>query len=327
LFPRRADSIFDAMTDAVLEAVPNFSEGRDARVVDAIVEAIAAAGADVLDRTMDPDHHRSVVTLVGPPEVVERATIAGARVAVERIDLRAHRGVHPRVGALDVLPFVPLVGLTMEDAREVAWRVGRALVEEVGVPVYFYGQASDPPGRRLAELRRGGFEALVDAWPDDRRPDLLPPAWPHPGAHPTAGVVCVGARPILLAWNVFLEGIALAEARRIAATIRETGGGFPGLRALALELPRRGAIQVSMNLEDPRLSSPMAVFRRIEELAAAAGGRVVETEVIGMLPDELVLEAAAERLGLADPALRRMLSRRLVEHLATHRGDPDPGEG
>jgi glutamate formiminotransferase len=304
------------MSAAVLEAVPNFSEGREPAVVEEIVEAMRAAGADVLDWSMDPDHHRSVVTMVGPPAVVEEAAVAAARVAVARIDLRRHRGVHPRIGALDVLPFVPLIGLTMEDARASARRVGRRLAEELGIPVFFYAQASDPPGRRLAELRRGGFEALAAGWPPDRRPDLLPPAWPHPGAHPTAGAVCVGARPVLLAWNVYLGGITFEDAAAIAAQIRERGGGFRGLRALALQLPQRERLQISMNLEDLEATSPMEVFRRIEALVAERGGSVLETEVVGLLPDELVLSAAADRLRLTGATTRRLLSRRLAEHLA-----------
>lgn len=304
------------MSGGILEAVPNFSEGRDLETIEEIVEAIRSAGAEVLDWSADADHNRSVVTMIGPPAVVERAALAAAAVAFERIDLRRHRGVHPRIGALDVLPFVPLVGLSMDDARDSALRVGRSIAHDLGVPVFFYGEASDPPGRRLAELRRGGFEALAAGWPPDRVPDVLPPAWTYPGAHPTAGVTCVGARPVLLAWNVLVDGLTLREAADIAGRIREAGGGFTGLRALALELPSRGALQISMNLEDPRRTSPIDVFETIERLVAEVGGRVVETEVIGMLPDELLLSAAASRLRLRDATTRRMLARRLVEFQA-----------
>lgn len=300
----------------ILEAVPNFSEGRDLDVVGAIVDAIRGAGAKVLDWSADPDHNRSVVTLVGAPDTVARAALAGARKAVELIDLREHEGVHPRIGALDVLPFVPLAGMSMAEARAVAHRVGRAIAEEVGVPVYFYAQASDPPGRKLGELRRGGFEALVQGWPRGREPDILPRGWSHPGAHPTAGAINVGARQVLLAWNVVVSGVTLAEARVIASAIRETGGGFPGLRALAFELRSKGAIQLSMNLEDVRTVSPFDVFRRIEAEVEQAGGSVVETEVIGMIPDELVFDAAADRLRLTGTTAERLLSRSLVECLA-----------
>lgn len=304
------------MTKRVLEAVPNFSEGRSTDVIERIVDAFVAAGADVLDWSADPDHNRTVVTFVGPPDVVEEAAVAGAAIALDRIDLRRHQGVHPRVGVIDVLPFVPLSGLTLEDARTSAHRVGRVLAEELGVPVSFYAHASDPPGRRLAALRRGGFEALADAWPADRHPDLLPPGWSHPGAHPSAGMVCVGARPLMLAWNVAVEGLRFTEAEHIAAGIRERGGGFTGLRALALELPTRQTVQISMNLEDLATTSPIDILRRIEQMATDRGGRVIGTEVIGMVPDELVLSAADERLQTGGLTTRRLLSRRLAEHLA-----------
>jgi glutamate formiminotransferase len=280
------------------------------------------AGAEVLDWSSDPDHNRAVVTVIGRPEVVEDAAVAGARVAVEQIDLRSHRGVHPRIGALDVLPFVPLVGLSMEDARASARRVGLRLVEELRIPVYFYAQASSPPGRPLSELRRGGVEALTGGWPAGREPDLLPSDWPHPGAHPTAGAACVGARPVLLAWNVYLRGVSFTDAQQIARTIRERGGGFRGVRALALHLPRRDALQVSMNMEDVEATSPLAVFQKIEELAAERGGAVVETEIIGMLPESLVFAAASDRLRLATTGMERLLSQRVLQHLAEGVGSP-----
>jgi len=303
------------MSARLLEAVPNFSEGRDRGTVQAIVDAMAGAGAEVVDWSADPDHHRSVVTVIGEPGAVEDAAVAGAAVALERIDLRRHRGVHPRIGAVDVVPFVPLVGLGMEDARASARRVGERLANELGLPVFFYGAASDPPGRGLAELRVGGVEALWAQWPPGRVPDVLPPRWPHPGAHPTAGAACVGARPVLLAWNVYLQGITLPDAREIARRIRERDGGFPALRALALELPQTGRVQISMNLERLQATSPLDVLRLIETLAAEHGAEVVETEVIGMLPDELLLQAAADRLRLRDATLERVLSRRLIRHL------------
>lgn len=308
------------MTARLLEAVPNFSEGRDRSVVLAIVEAMRAAGADVLDWHMDTDHHRSVVTVVGRPDRVEEAAVAAARVAIERIDLTGHHGVHPRIGALDVLPFVPLAGLTLTEAQESARRVGRRIVDDLGVPIFYYGNASDPPGRELGELRRGGFERLVTAWPEDRNPDGLPEGWPHPGAHPTAGATCVGARRVLLAWNVQCAGVDLAAARRVAGALRERGGGLAGVRALAFELSSRRAIQISMNLEDPDATPPIVVFAALERLLAAEGGEVIETEVVGLVPDALVYSAAVDRLRLEPGAGGRLLSRRLLDHLIGHEG-------
>lgn len=310
---------------AVLEAVPNFSEGRDLDVVRGIVAAVEAEGAEVLDWSADPDHHRAVVTYIGGPETVERASVAAARRAYETIDLRTHRGLHPRIGALDVLPFVPLAGMEMDDAVRSARRVGRELAD-AGVPVYWYARAADPPGRGLAEIRRGGFEALVEGWEPDREPDLVPEGWEHPGIHPSSGATCVGAREVLLAWNVFVEGVDPDDAREIAGEIREAGGGFPSLRALAFALPDDDRVQISMNLEDPEGTAPDAVFEAIRGRVEARGGAVVGTEVIGMLPDPLVLTASAARLGLLDPSPRRLLSRRVASHLAARDGArPDGG--
>ena len=304
------------MIRRVLESVPNFSEGRDLKVVGELAAAMRRPGVEVLDWSADHDHHRCVITLIGDPAAVEDAVVDAAAVAVEAIDLRRHQGVHPRIGALDVLPFVPLAGMRMDEAVASAHRVGERLVRELGVPIYYYGAASLPPGRRLVTLRRGGFENLVGHVTADRRPDLVPEDWPHPGVHPSAGATCVGARELLLAWNVYLHDVELEDARRIAAAIRETGGGFPGLRALAFRLPHRDATQISMNLEDVRATRPMDVYRRIEELARQYGGRAGETEIIGMMPDELVLSAAADRMQIEEANEGRLLSRRLARHLA-----------
>lgn len=305
----------------VLEAVPNFSEGRDLERVEELVRAIAGAGVDVLDWSADADHNRSVVTFVGEPAAVEEAAVAAARVALETIDLREHEGVHPRVGALDVLPFVPLGGLEMADAVASARRVGARLAE-LGIPVYFYGEASEPPGRSLAELRSGGVEALFGGYPARRLPDLPREGAAWERAHPTAGVTCVGARELLLAWNVLVDGVSVDEARELAAGLREADGGFAGLRVLALELPdramrgARGKVQISMNLEGVERQSPFLVFRAIEAWLEARGGSVAETEVIGMIPDALVFPAAEDRLQLLDPTGERRLSARLADHVA-----------
>lgn len=314
------------MTTRLLEAVPNFSEGRDRATVREIVAAMSVGAAEVLDWHSDPDHHRTVVTVVGPPESVEAAAFAGARVAVERIDLRTHRGVHPRIGALDVLPFVPLVGLTLDDARESARRVGARIARELDVPIFYYGAASDPPGRTLGALRSGGYERLVAGWPGDRLPDELPERWTHAGAHPRAGATCVGARGILLAWNVRVAGIDLVAAKRVAAAVRERDGGLKGVRALALRLPSSGAIQISMNLEDPAAVPPIDVFRALERALANEGGRVDETEVVGLVPDALVVSAATDRLRLEESAAGRLLSQRLLAHVTAAPASPPRGE-
>ncbi len=299
----------------VLEAVPNFSAGRDRSFLDRLVRAAEVGGTDVLDASADPDHHRAVLTLAGPPPAVEDVAVALARMAVEEIDLRGHSGVHPRVGALDVLPFVPLCGLSLEDARASARRVGARLAEEVNLPVYFYGAASDPPGRGLAELRRGGFEVIAHAFPAGREPDLLPPGWEHQGAHPTAGAVCVGARRVLLAWNIEVEGLSGAILRTIVRALRERDGGFRGLRAIAIDGREGRPMQISMNLEEAEFRDPFAVYTAVEAVVRGHGGRIVGTEVIGLVPDRLVSRAGADRLRLIGGAEGRMVSTALARHL------------
>jgi len=305
----------------VLEAVPNFSEGRDRELIRALVDVLGRPGVEVVDWSADADHHRAVVTLMGDPASVEAACLAGVRFAVEHIDLRGHRGVHPRVGALDVLPFVPLSGLTLDDARKSAHRVGRGIAE-LGVPVCWYGAAAPGP-RTLAGLRRGGFEA----WREGRapvRPDLT--AGREGAPHPSAGVACVGARDVLLAWNVFVEGISVEKLRALAGELRERGpegptaeaprgrrGRFPGLRTLALRLPGRGRLQLSMNLEEGG-APPFEVFAEVEARVDGLGGRIEATEVIGLIPDPLVLPAATDRLHLLDLRSSRLLSARVMQH-------------
>ena len=303
----------------ILEAVPNFSEGRDLGWIRELLEVIAREGVEVLDWTADRDHHRSVVTYIGDPQSVEAASLAAALFAIDGIDLRTHRGIHPRIGALDVLPFVPLHDLTMDSAVESARRVAGQLAAE-GVPVYFYGEAHDGgtpsrSDRSLASIRRGGFEALRGGFPAGREPDLAAPQEPD-RPHPTAGATCVGARRVLLAWNVFVTGISLDALEAIARGLRESEGGFKHLRALALALAGADRLQISMNLEDPEATSPYDVFDAIEERVEAGGGQVVETEVIGMMPDPLVLPAAGDRFRLLHPDESRLLSRRITEYVS-----------
>ena len=303
----------------VLEAVPNFSEGRDLAWIRELVQVIAGEGAEVIDWTADRDHHRSVITYIGDPQSVEAASMEAARFAIEGIDLRAHKGIHPRIGALDVLPFVPLHDLTMDSAVESARRVASRLAAE-GVPVYLYGEALNGPtrsssDRSLASIRRGGFEALREGFPVGREPDLVAPQWPG-RPHPSAGATCVGARRILLAWNVFVERISLEDVKAIAGDLRESEGGFRHLRVLALALPETERLQISMNLEDPEGTAPSDVFDTIEERVEAEGGRIIGTEVIGMIPDPLVLPAAVDRFKLHNPGESRLLSRRVSEYLS-----------
>lgn len=303
----------------VVEAVPNFSEGRDPGFVAEVARGFVRTGCDVLHTTSDPDHNRSVVTVVGPPGAVEDGAVEAARLAREHIDLRAHRGVHPRVGAMDVLPFVPLAGMDMPQAVKTARRAG-ARIGRLGIPVYFFGGASRPPGRGLASIRRGGFEALVSE-PSGRGQADLPGLerdgrTAHRFAHPTAGAACVGARGVLLAWNVDVEGISLQEAGSVATDIRESGGGFRGLRALALFLPKQDRTQISMSLETPGRTDPMEVFAAIVRRVGRLGGRVAGTEVIGMAPDA-VTDSVARAMAVRDWSPDRILSRRVPVRAGT----------
>lgn len=291
----------------MIECVPNFSEGRRPEVLAALSAAASGAGARVLGIDADVDHHRAVLTFCGDPKTVAEAAVAAVAEAARRIDLRSHRGLHPRIGAADVVPFVPLAGSTLPEAVEVARRVGRRIAEELSIPVYLYEAAAARPDRRnLADVRRGQFEGLAEAMATDpsRLPDFGPPR-----PHPTAGAVAVGARPILIAYNIELEGSDVEAARRIARAIRQRDGGLPGIKALGLLLPSRGCAQVSINVCDYRATSLKAVFDRVVELA---GGRVRRSQIVGLVPQEALPETwiGALKLDGFDPA-RQILERAL----------------
>ena len=274
--------------DRLVECVPNLSEGRRPEVVDQLVAAFAGvAGVLLLDRSSDPDHNRSVVTLAGPGPALVDAAVAGAGACARLIDLRAHHGVHPRMGALDVLPFVPLGRDTrLDGAAEpaldcaaLARLAGRRVAAETGVPVYLYGAAAARPERAALPAVRRRFEALRHGAATGHAPDLGGPA-----PHPTAGAVAVGARPPLVAYNVDLAGGDLDLARRIAAAVRERDGGLPAGRAMGVPLAGRGLVQVSMNLLDYKVTPPAAAFAAVAGLAARAGARVVRSEIVGLVP-------------------------------------------
>lgn len=269
---------------ALYEIVPNISEGRDAAIIDACAAAVESAGARVVDRTSDPIHHRSVITAVGSADAVVGASVALAGVAAERIDLRKHHGVHPRIGALDVLPFVPLRGATLEDAAVLAREVGAAIWNAHAVPSYFYGAAATAEERRLlANIRRGEFEGLgvrVDAPDVGDRP------------HASAGAIAIGARDILVAFNVELDSDNLRLARSIARTLRERNGGLTTLRALGLRL-RPGVVQVSFNLTDVEATPLYRIVELVRALAAEAGVQIRRSELIGLVPRRALARTAA----------------------------------
>lgn len=296
----------------IVECVPNFSEGRRKDVVEAIAAAIASvAGVRVLDREMDADHNRSVITFVGDRGAVAEAAFRGAIVAVEQIDMNQHRGEHPRVGALDVLPFVPIAGVTMADCVALAMSVGKRIADELHVPVYLYEAAATRPERvALPDVRRGEYEGLkVEiATNPDRKPDFGPSR-----LHPTAGACIVGARPVLIAWNVNLKTTDVEVAKRIARAIRESDGGLPAVRAKGFELGDRGLVQVSMNMVDYRKTSLVQAFEAIRALAAKEGVEIAESEVIGLVPLDALVDGAIQYFKLSRFHREQILETRLWE--------------
>lgn len=293
----------------IVESVPNFSEGRRPEVCEAIAAAARAEGATVLDLEMDRDHHRSVLTFIGEPDPVGRAAVAAARKAVELIDLTRHQGQHPRMGAIDVCPFVPLRGATMADAVALAKSVGRRLGEELGLPVFLYEFAASRPDRRnLADIRQPQFEGLREKI--GRDPDRVPDFGPN-AIHPTAGCVAVGARLPLIAYNIDLETEDVAVAKKIAKKIRERDGGLPGIKALGLPIADRKCAQVSMNVCDFTRTGLLDVFRAVEAEAARLGATVRSSEVIGLLPQAALPPDGERLLKLAGFSPRQILESRL----------------
>ncbi len=260
---------------------------------------------------MDADHNRCVITFLGDRRAAAEGAFAGARKAVELIDMNQHHGEHPRIGALDVLPFVPVSGVTMTDCVQLARAVGKRIADELGVPVYLYEAAATRPDRKdLPNLRKGEYEGLRTAIETDpeRRPDFG-----KPKMHPTAGACVVGARPILIAWNVNLATRDVRVAQRIAKAIRESSGGLPAVRAKGFALADRGLVQVSMNMLDFHTTSLVRAFEEIRTLAAKERVEVAESEIVGLTPLEPLLEAATAHLKLARFSPSQILEMQLWE--------------
>jgi glutamate formiminotransferase len=269
-------------TTPIVECVPNVSEGRDAARLRRLRGALAATPDIALANVhADPDHHRSVFTFLGPPDAVAAGALALAGAVVAHVDMRGHRGIHPRVGALDVLPFVPLTGTTMAEVVELAHGVGRAIAERHALPVYYYGAAARRPERRgLRELRHGEYEGLAERLGRaDGRPDDGPARFDA-----RAGAVRVGARDVLIAYNVWLAATDLDVARAIARSVRASGGGLPAVQALGLPLASRGCVQVSMNLVDYRKTPIPVAFDRVAAEARRHGIAIARAELVGLAP-------------------------------------------
>lgn len=300
---------------SLIECVPNFSEGRRPEVLDEIVRAIGQIdGVTLLDHSRDETHNRSVVTFAGAAEPVVRAATAAVGRALELIDMEQHRGAHPRIGSVDVMPFVPLGQTRIEECVDLARRFGEQVAQRFELPVYLYGEAAlRPERRRLADVRRGQFEGLRDriGTDPDRAPDFGPAR-----LHPRGGAIAVGARKPLIAFNVNLATDDLALAKRIAHVIRESSGGLPGVQAMGVLLENPGQprmAQVSMNLVDWERTGIPRVVREIQRMARENGTDIDHCELIGLAPTAALLEVASATLGLrgfsVDQALELRLSR------------------
>ncbi len=295
----------------LIECVPNVSEGRRADVIAALAEAIASPGIHVLDRSSDPSHNRSVYTFAGEPEAIRDAVLRLFSAAIAAIDLRTHDGIHPRMGAVDVVPFVPLAEATMAECVALAKETSVLVAEQFGVPVFLYEEAAATDDRRsLADIRRGGVNGVAlrmthEAW----RPDFGP-AQPHP----SAGAVAIGARPILIAYNVNLASNRLGVARRIASAIRASNGGLPHVKALGMQLDH-GVVQVSMNLTNYKETSMATVFDAVTREAAVDGVRVLESEIVGLVPADALPADPARRLKLRADDLTKVLEVRLAAQI------------
>jgi len=289
----------------LIECVPNFSEGRDRQKGQALVDAAAAnEEVKILDFSVDGDHHRSVMTLVGPPDAVKDACLAACLKALDLIDMCEHVGVHPRIGAVDVVPFIPLGDADMSDAIRIAHDFGHDFSKRSQVPVYFYGEAALAPWKRdLADIRRGGYEALRERlrepmWRPDAGPNLF---------NPCAGATAVGARVPLIAFNINLKSDNLHLARDIARIIRHSSGGLPHVKAIGILLKSRNLVQVSMNLTDYRVTSLRTVFDRVREEADRRHADILESELIGLIPEAAMAGVTADDLKLKGFSERKIL--------------------
>jgi glutamate formiminotransferase/glutamate formiminotransferase/formiminotetrahydrofolate cyclodeaminase len=300
--------------DRIVECVPNFSEGRNQATVRALVHAVESVpGVWLLDQTMDRDHHRSVLSFAGEPDAVVEAAFRAIRVATDLIDLRKHKGVHPRVGATDVVPFVPLRGATMQDCIHLAKRLGQQVGTELEIPVFLYEQAAlHRDHAPLESVRRGGLQGLAFRMASD--PDWMPDCGPS-HLHKTAGAIVIGARPPLIAFNVNLCSTDLALARSIAKDIRQSNGGLPHLKAIGVELASRQLVQVAMNLTDYIITPLHVAFEAVRARAAEQGVAVAGSEVIGLVPQAALVQVAGHGLALEQFDATQVLEMRLETRL------------
>lgn len=299
-----------------IECVMNVSEGRDIDCIQSISAQVESVpGSYLLDCSSDPDHHRTVLSFIGGYDSILDSAYATIRRAIELIDMRTHRGVHPRIGAVDVVPFVPLGSFSMESCIELARSLGDRVAGRLGIPVYLYEDAALRPDRtQLPDIRRGGLEGLAKTIATDpyRTPDFGPAL-----LHPTAGAIIIGARVPLIAFNIYLGTGDVELARRIARSIRERDGGMQKVRAMGFFIARKQRAQVSINLRDYRQTSILAVWERVRREAEDLGVSVVSSEIIGLAPSAALNDSACKRLGLETSGGSPILERRIAEVLAS----------
>jgi glutamate formiminotransferase / 5-formyltetrahydrofolate cyclo-ligase len=294
---------------ALIECVPNVSEGRRTHVIDALVGTIeAAGGVHLLDRSSDPTHNRSVFTLVGEAPALRRGVVALVEAALREIDLRVHRGAHPRLGAVDVVPFIPLEGATMAACVTLARDTGAEVAQRFGLPVFLYEEAASTPARRnLADVRRGEFEGLAGKMADP----IWAPDYGPPFPHPTGGATVIGARPPLIAFNVNLASNRMDIAKAIAVSIRESSGGLRCVKAMGVALEPRGIVQVSMNLTNFGQTPITRAFEAVRHEAELRGTTVLESEIVGLVPQAALPEEPERSLRLSGFSQDQVLEYRL----------------
>ncbi|MCD6494777.1 glutamate formimidoyltransferase [Candidatus Bipolaricaulota bacterium] len=303
------------MWDRLIECVPNVSEGRRRDIVESIAFAADGPGRKVIDLSMDPDHNRSVITIVGEPDGLVDGVLSLAKKASELIDLNVHRGEHPRMGAVDVIPFIPVRGVTMEECIDLSMRVGERIATDLRIPVYLYEEAARRPIRRnLATIRKGEFEGFAEK--------ISLPAWiPDFGEakiHPTAGVVAVGAREFLIAYNVDLATADLSVAKEIARAVRFSSGGLRYVKALGFPLSEKGIVQVSMNLTNFKKTPILRVFELVKREAERRGVMVIGSEIVGTIPRQALYDVARMALQVRDFSDELILEERIEDALSAN---------
>lgn len=294
----------------IVECVPNISEGKRKEVISEVLKNLQETGVKILDYSSDPDHNRTVITFVGDKETVKRGALQVARDAVRLIDLRVHRGTHPRMGAVDVIPFIPIKELTMQDCITISREVGSQIANELSVPVYLYAESATKDSRKLLpEIRKGEFEGFFEKIKDaEWNPDFGPKE-----VHPTAGVTAVGAREFLIAFNINLGSKDINVAKRIAKSIRESSGGLRYIQAKEMMLEDKGCVQVSMNILNYKKAPIYRIFEIVKMEAARYGVNVIGSELVGLMPMKAALDSLAFYVQLSELSEESILETKIYE--------------